>query len=474
MLIKKAYFIILLLSFITMLINFIYFGNLSVDAIFLISNYLVIVICLTLMSYALNKYYHLSYQLFKKKIFWLSLYIRLFSVLFLYLLFYYITGTEFDVEAKDALFYHSAASEVYKSIYSGQFSLLDFLYRYRIGFDDSGYAIFLSFFYMISDGLVILPRLFQALIGAYSVLIILSIGSEFWNEKIGKNASIFAMAFQPMIFLTGLHLKETLMVFFTLLFILYVYRIINYGFTPNRVIIIILTIIVLLSFRTVLAAVAVVALFGYLIINTKAGAIRKVFLSLTILIGSLLLLYNIGVFDEISTKFIAYILVDRESGVTGGRSLEQLFRTGQSLAELVSVPFLIIQSVASPYPSMVKTNISFFDQTLQWYYIGGLFIWNYLSFFAYFGLFISIREKFKQNSILIILLIFYTSALIVSVYILSIRYNVIKLALLIILSGVGMYHFNKRTYRYFILYAIMMTIIIIAWNYVKLGGRGLI
>lgn len=471
--IKKYFHTILFLSAIAMILNIILYKNYSVDLVFLISNYLVIVISVTLMYLSFKKYYHLKNTLFVKKIFWLSLSLRVFSVLFFYWLFYYITGTEFDVEAKDALFYHASALDISKTFYSGDFSILDILEKYRIDFDDSGYSFFLAIIYFLSNDSILFARIIQAIISAYSVILIFKIGNEFWSVETGKNTAIIAMAFPPLLFFTGLHLKETIMVFFILLFILHVYKIVNDGFNFKRLFYIIISIIFLFSLRTVLAVISVVSLFIYIVINSRAKVYRKILLSVVFIAVTVFSLQYLNIFEEVSYKFIAYINLDRETGVLGGRSLNQ-YSSKQSFAKILSTPLLAAQSIVSPYPSMVKTNISFFNQTLQWYYVGGLFMWNYISYFSFIGLYNSFKNKFRQNSILFLISIFYTAALVISVYILSIRYNIVKLVLLIFFAGLGMNNLNKKKFHYFLIYSIIVTIVIITWNYVKLKGRGLI
>lgn len=474
MLIKKVFFSTLIFSFVSMILNISLFNDLSVDPVFLVGNYLVIIACTSLMFYAFKNYYSYQDHIFKKKIFVLSLYIRIFIVLLMYILFYYITGTEFDVEAKDALFYHNSAINIYKSIYEGSFEISSLLIGYRFYFDDSGYPIFLALLYLVTDGSVLFVRLFQAFLSSYTVILVFNLGQEIWDKRVGKNSAILMMAFQPIVFFAGLHLKETIMIYFTLLFLLYVYRSVNTGFTFQRVSIIVISIVAMLSLRTVLGAVSIVSFIIYIVLNIRLRFVRNTFLLFLVLISVFLLLTYLSVYDEVNAKFAAYLFLDRELGLTGGRNIENIISKGQSFAANISTPFIFLQSIVAPYPSMVKTNISFYNQTLQWYYIGGLFIWNYISFFVYYGLYISIKERFINNSILLIESLLYTFSLIFSMYILSIRYNMIKIPILFFFAGIGLSYLTKKTFSVFIIYSIIITIIIIIWNYVKLGGRGLL
>lgn len=473
MLNRKIAEIIAWFSFITMLINGILFGSLSVNFIFLFGNYLVIIIALLLMINVTRKYNKLPEKLFVRKIFFLSLRVRLFSSLFLYILFYYITGTELDVEPLDSLGFHEAGVEVANLFRNNDFSFMELIVL-SAGFDYIGYTSFLGIVYFFTNDSVIVVRIIQIFIGSYSVLQIYYIGRMVWNEHIGKNSAIIAMAFQPLIMYDSMHLRETFMVLTFLLFIRYTFVTINYGITLKRIIILLSVLIALTILRTALFVVALLSLITYLLLYSKAKIYRKAIISLFIVFAFYLLVNNVSQFTLVEQKMLGYAGMETEVK-GGGRSLEQFSDNNQTYASILSVPLLAIQSLSTPYPSMVKTNIALYNQTLQWYYIGGLMIYGYLIFFGYLGVykFYKDRVKRKKNSLILISLAYNILALVTSAYIFSIRFNIIKMAIAILFIGYGLSYYNKKMKPAFIIYCIFISVIIIAWNYVKLAGRGL-
>lgn len=462
------------LSVLVVSMNWTLFKSYSVDLIFLFGNIAVVIICLSLMYYCQSKLLALREKIFTKRIFWVSFGIRIFAVLFYYILFYSITGTEFDIEALDALFYDSVARIISDSIWDGTFSLDDFLYQFGLSFDNSGYIIFLSLIYSVFAKSVLVARLFQALIGAFTVVLIYRVAKNLFGEKAGKLSAIIAATFHPLLLYVSIHLKETIMVYFLFLFVYQSINILNHNRSIRAILLLVFSFVALLSFRTVLGLTAFLSFVGYLIFNNKGSVIRRLTFILIFGFGCVFFLYNIDVIEQVSAKSKRYAGISAEEDVrTGGRTIDQYKSRGQSIAQYVGFAALATQIINTPYPSMVKTNIAFYNQTLQWYFAGGLLIWSYLSFYTIVGLYYSIKYKLKNTSILIFPFIMYTAALVSSVYIMSIRHNIIKLALLIPFTGYGIIVSTKRIRRHFIKYASLISIIILIWNYLKLAGRGL-
>jgi hypothetical protein len=56
---------------------------------------------------------------------------------------------------------------------------------------------------------------------------------------------------------------------------------------------------------------------------------------------------------------------------------------------------------------------------------------------------------------------------------LSERFHLPAVPFLLILASYGINKFNKSTKRYYITYLLVVSVLIIAWNWFKLAGRGL-
>ena len=473
MLSKLHFQYIIILSVIAISLNWLLFGDLSVDFIFLFGNLAVVIFSLFLINYAQSKYIELKEKKFVKTIFWFSFYVRIFALFFYYILFYSITGTEFDIEALDAIWYDEIAQLTSASFIDGTFSISSFLVNVRGNFDDSGYILFLSSIYSLFDNSVIVARLIQALLSAFTVVLIYKIGREIFEEQTGKLSAILAGAFQPLLLYASIHLKETLMIYFLILFMYQSIKIVKYNETIIPLFLLVFSFLALLSLRTVVGLTALVSLVGYLMLSAKYSLPKKLIVLFSMSFIIYFLAINISILEGAVEKSKKYAGVETDGEVkTGGTSGGQIASSGQSFAKYAGGGVLLLQSIVMPYPSMVKTNIVFYNQTLQWYFAGGLLIWAFLSYYAYVGIYYSVKNQFKQSSILIFNAGIYTAALISSFYMTSIRFNIIKLVLLIPFVAFGIVSSNKRIKGNFIKYAIVMCIIVLIWNYIKLAGRG--
>ncbi|MGB3947095.1 MAG: glycosyltransferase family 39 protein [Bacteroidia bacterium] len=446
----------------------------SVDIIFLLGNLIVVLISVFSINYCQLKYLNLSEKIFVRRILGFSLLLRIFAVLFYYAIFYYITGTEFDVEAIDALDYDESAQRTAESILNGTFTFVGFLIDIKAQFDDSGYVMFLSLIYIVFNKSIIVVRLIQAIISAATVVLIYKVSKDIFDEKTAKLSAILTASFHPLLLFSALHLKETLMSYFILLFIYQCIKLVNKKVSINIVLLLAFSLLALFSFRTILGLIALLSFVGYWFLSNNDSIIKKIaFLTIGCLLGVILVI-NIPALDNVVYKSSKYLGIQTEgkgSGTVGGITPEQM-ASGQSFAKYAGGGVFLIQSLIMPYPSMVRTNIVYYDQTLQWYFAGGLFFWCFLSYYAYIGVYNSLRKQFKKSSILIFTALLYTFALIGSLYITSIRFNIVKMILLIPFIAYGIIYSSTRVRTNFMSYAIVVALIILAWNYIKLAGRG--
>lgn len=473
---KLDYHLVLIFAFFVILFNILFFKNWSVNFIFLFSAFLTIILFFFFLRYFNIKWSKISKKRFEFRLFFISLFIRLVVMIFLYILFYYITGRSFSVEAMDSISYHESGIKLAEQLSNGYFHPLD-LDVGRIRFDDIGYPMFLSIIYYIFGPSVLLIRIIHCILSSFSVLLIYKITIKLWNESISRLAGVIAMLFPAMLFYVGTHLKETYMLFLVLISIYYSIKLFNENNKLFSMIIMVISIINIFLLRNILALIIIFSIIFYYFINIyrfpkryKVSNFICIFLLFICLYG---VLSYVGLSKNISETFLSYIGIEKEGDIgRRGKSIVQFQMRGQNYAKYASPVLLSAISLITPFPSMVKTNIRYFNQTEQWYHIGGLFIWNYISFFAFIGIYYSIREKFKDSSILLSVSFGYLIALIASIYITSIRFNLIKMALFIIFVAVGYSKIKRYHIKYWYLYAIFVSFIILIWNYVKIAGRG--
>jgi len=208
----------------------------------------------------------ISTKKFIKNIFWISLIIRVIWVLFSYFFYTAMTGKPFEFSAADSFGYHNNASTLamhgfveYNRIFG------------HIGISDRGYPTYLGTIYMIFGNEVLIPRLLKALLGSLSAVLIYKLAARNFGEGVGRMSAIFYILMPNLILYTGLHLKETEMVFLTVAFMErtdYLTRSKKYNVINVTLPLVLAGL--LFTFRTILGATAFFALFTTLMFSSSS------------------------------------------------------------------------------------------------------------------------------------------------------------------------------------------------------------
>lgn len=412
-------------------------------------------------------------NIFYKNLFWISFIFRIFIILIIYLILQKIGSGDISIEEYDTVFYDSFARDLANYYKSGS-NNANIKYFFDLDFDDKGYIFILSIIYFLFDN-ILFAKLIQGLFDAFSVILVAKISTNVFSENIGKTAGSIAAIFLPMIVIASLHTKEVFMIFFLLLAIYYSINLVKYHFNLKNISIVFLSIIALFSMRIIVGFFVFVSIIYYIFLNFNKSFTSKI-ISPIVFISIFIFSFNyFGIDKPIFEKLGGYFGYDVSDEIKiGGRSVMEYETKGQNYAKYASGILTAPQVIITPYPSFVRTNIKLYDTTMQWYFTAGLFLWSFLSFYAFIGIYYAIKYKFKESSIIFIILMLYIIVLVISLYITSIRFNIPKLVLLLIFSAAGMHYKLKKPKRYFLYYTITLCILIIGWNYIKLAGRGMV
>jgi len=474
MFIKFIVRIITLFSIIILTIGFFLFEENSFNIYYFIGNSAVIIICMGLFLYLMLSYLYVSEKIFIKNIFWISLLLRLFSILFISYILNNISGGDIAVEEYDGVFY-DYYGRILSTYYSNGYFNSDIRYFfYDLEFDDKGYIFILSLLYFLFDNLLF-AKIVQGLFDTFSVILIYKIAKEMFNEQIARITGILFSVFFPIILISSLHTKEVYMIFFLLLSIYYSTKIIKRQYNIKNISLLLLALIALFSMRLLLGVIVFISIIYYLFLNQDKSYFAKIILPIIVFVLFIGTLKYIGAYEQVGEKLGGYLGYETSEKIEiGGRSVEEIEKKGQTYAKYATVLLFIPQAIITPYPSIVKTNIKMYDTSMQWFFAGGLFIWSFLSFFAFIGIYQTIKFNFKKTSLITIILGLYIIVLLASVYITSIRFNMPKLVLLLFFTAVGINYQFKNRKRNFIIYVVFISFLILGWNYIKLAGRGMI
>ncbi len=410
-----------------------------------------------------KRWKHTKIPTFKKRLFSTSLFIRVLWVVFSYAFYQFMTGEPFEFMAADSKMYHGVALDLANRGYAHMQSVF-----WGMGIDDMGYATYLGTIYMLTGNSILIARLLKALLGAWTVLLIYKIARRNFGEATGRMAGVMAMLFPNLILYSGLHLKEVEMVFLITAFIErsdYLLRSGKISFTK-----IIWTLVLasfLFTFRTVLGVAALFALFSALLFSSarmlkmgnKIIGLIWVFVALALLAGGRI------------SRQVEYYWSQRDANQQASMEWRAERKDGNTLARYGSTVIFAPAIFVLPVSTMVDIEIQQNQQLIH----GGNYAKNILSFFMYFILFWIIRNKKWRDFVLIeAFFLSYLAILAMSSFAQSERFHQPILPFYIMFVAYGISKATYKTKKYFNWYAIAVFLVLVAWNFVKLKGRGLV
>lgn len=429
------------------------FGAISVFSFFFFSSILSI------------KWLNIDNNTFQKKVFGTALFLRLLYVVLIYFFYLTKTGQPFEFSAGDAYGYHITANWIVDMFFGGG---LDYYFNhFRTGVSDSGWELIMSFIYLISFRSILMVRIVNALVSALMVVLIYKIARRNFGENAAKISAIMALLLPQFFYYSGLHVKETMMIFLLMSFIERADNLLHSRrFTFINILIVVLLGVSLFFFRTVLAAAAWFALFSAFLLSSQKimSQYHRI-----VIIGWLVIASAFVFTGKIS---------DEVSGYMGARKTNQenryeYFSTrkgANQLARYGSAAIFIPIIIPAPFPTLV--NIPEQQNTMMTN--GDLFTRNVYVFFVFVAFYVLFKKKKLTESLL--LSVFLGSYLLIlanSGFALSPRFHVPALPFFLIFAGYGITQITRQSSSYYVLYLIGISIVVVAWNWFKLAGRGL-
>lgn len=407
-----------------------------------------------------------SIRIFEKRLFWVSLGIRITWVFLSYFYFIWMTGDGFEFETADAKGYYGESGWIAGLWKDGKFDI--YLKYIGVNYADMGYPLYLailrSFF---GDGLII-PRLIKALLGAYTSVIIYKIGRNNFGESAGRIAGILGMLLPNLIYYCGLHVKETEMVFLVVYFIYFADKVLRskYFHLKDFSLLCIIGASIFL-FRTVLAVCLIASvLISVFFISKRIASLGKRLSLFSLIALTSILILSTSLGDVINGYFKAsdQNLTSQMQNYTlredGGGAGNKLAKYG---SRSIFLPFMVI----GPLPTLVNT-----EQTNTMMLGGAFFTRNVYVFFVFIAFVTLYKRKLLRNHVLLLSTLFsYLFVLASSGFALSERFHLPIIPLLLVFAGYGITQLNVKNKKYYIPYLIFISIVIIGWNWFKLAGR---
>lgn len=402
---------------------------------------------------------------FRGKVFTHAMGILLGYVVVSYFFFTFMTGQPFEFYASDSMLYHRLGLQVKDWLFAGEFDFFDKLWFLKTS--SKGYVIFLGVIYTLFFDSILAARIVQALIGAWCCVLVYDLAKRNFGDKAARIAAVMVMLAPPLVYYCGMHLKESLMVFLVVGFLNTGDRLVRaHVFRLQDLLLVMLLGGLLIFFRAALAVTMIMSfLVAVLFLSHRVSRTARRLGIFIVLLSGLALLSTTPAFDEAEQYFQhAGSHIDDQMQYYADRT------GGNVLAQYGSVAVFLPLTFIGPLPTL--TNMGHENLLML---SGALYTRNIIVFFTILAFIAIIKRKvLRQNILLLCALFSWLFVLGNSGFALSDRFHLVIIPIIIIFAGYGVTQINKQNWKYFMFYLFFISVLIIAWNWFKLAGRGMI
>lgn len=455
------------LYFIALIAISVAFSQYSMSALWIVFGMVEVVSFFYFVNILTKRWSLLPEKLFIKRLFTSALFLRLAWVVFSYFFYQAMTGQPFEFEAADAIGYHGNGEWGAINFKKGNFNLPAIFGWLEVS--DMGYSTYLSILYVITNNSIIITRLIKAILGAWMCVIIYKIALRNFGDNAARISAIICMLWANFIYYTGLHLKETEMIFLVVVFIERADFLLRANkITLRNLIVPILIGAMLFTFRTVLGVTALFSLLTALMLISSKSIKKRWKRPLIIVWVAVAVTYFMG--GRIATE-VEEVWANRTDNQSTSMEWRAGRQGGNKFAKHMSAAIFAPAIFAIPVPTMIHLD----GQENQQMIHGGNYIKEILAFFLLFAFIVVIKnKKWRDVSILEAFLLGYLIIIAFSAFAQSERFHLPAMPCYIILAGYGISNITDQQKKYFNRYMVVLFVIIVAWNWFKLAGRGLV
>lgn len=412
---------------------------------------------------------------FEKKLFRTGFWIRLGYVIFIYIFYLNMTGQPHEFSAADSVSYIEVAQDF--SMFWDGGTLGTFLADYaKENLSDMGYplAILLPIRWFGEEGGIMVILLLNAILGAYTNVLIYRLSRRSLGETTARIAAIFCMLHPIFVCYTGLTLKEVLMTFLTVLFIEFADKIMRekrYTFTSIAPMVLIG--LSLFLFRTVLAMIVFMALFFALVLSdSKVVSFGKKLMLASLVTGILLMAASENIMNEVQKITNTDVRKQQEESLEyryGEKKNKE--GTGNSLAKYAGTAVFAPLIFTIPFPTMVQAMQGQEDMRLIH---GGNWMRNVMSGFVILAMFmLLLTGDWRKYTLPLAMLLGYLLMLAFTQFAHSLRFHIPVMPFEMMFAAYAITNMRKKYKNWYLIWCIIMVMACFAWNWFKLAGRGL-
>ena len=410
----------------------------------------------------------------ERKLFWTGFAIRAVYVIGIYFFYLEMTGKPYEFQAADSEGYMEMAEDY--AIYFGNNHLWNLLTDYsQTHFSDMGYPLFAFFpiYWFGKDAAIIIIRLINALLGAYTSVIVYRIARRSMDETTARFAGIFCMLHPVLICYAGMSLKEVLMTFLVVLFIDMAERLLRgRNFTFLTIAPVVLVGGSLFMFRTVLGMVAFIAVFfAIVMIDSKIVSWGKKVITGILLTGILLL----SVSDNIKREMQQITETDVMSQQQ--RTMEYRYgskktgkEAGNNFANYAGAAVFAPMIFTIPFPTVAWVE----GQDDMRLIHGGNWMRNIMSGFVVLAMFMLLLSgDWRRYTLPLAMLLGYLVMLVFTEFAHSLRFHIPVMPFEMMFAAYAITKLRSRHKRWYLYWCLFTIVTCFAWNWFKLAGRGL-
>ena len=410
---------------------------------------------------------------FERRIFITALIPRVIFVITLYTIFQTNYGDAFGFENADALYYHDLGEFVATLYAKGNFHFHDEIVKWGAAdeISDMGYGVYVGFVYWLTGNSILAVRLLKCILSSITVLLIYRLAKRNFGEQTARMAAIFCALWPNFWYYCCVHLKETEMVFLSVLYIDQAEQMLrSKKITVWKVIPVLLIAAVMFTFRTVLGLVALLAIvFSVVISSSKVVTWGKRIIVGALAIGLIFIVAGNEI-EEQSHDLLEQVQSGQQKGNMEWRGERE---NGNTFAKYAGASVFAPMIFTLPFPTMVRP---FEGQETQQLLNGGNFVKNIISAFTIFAMVMLLMTgQWREHLLPLSFMSGYLVVLTMSAFAQSERFHqpVMPFELMFAAYGLSIAITKKKCKRWFIYWCVLMFIACIAWNWFKMAGRGL-
>lgn len=417
----------------------------------------------SLLVYCCKKWLKLSDKQVLSNVFLVALALRILWVVVSYFYYDSVTGQPFEFQARDSYGYHADAEWLASEPWSTTWSFLFGSVMYA----DSGFPLYLTVIYKLFGPVIIIPRLINAFLSAWTCVLVYKMASRTFSEEVGRMAGIMMVFMPNLIIYCGYHLKETLMLFLMVACLERIDALIrSKQMTFLGIVVPSLLAASLFFFRTAMGMAALFA-FASTILVSSVPSMKRTGKRVALIGWGVLALV---VFAGGSIASEVESLWEGRGENQAGKRMEQTLR-GNKWAKYATGTVMAPMIVALPFATMVDVDEQYGQQAKS----GGNYIRNYMAFFAILAIYEAFRRKRWREFVTIgAFVIAYLGVVASSGFNNSERFLLPGLPCLIMMWSYGVSTLREKTYKLLTPWCVVVFVMEFAWAYFKLGSRGII